>query len=103
MVVNLARTRVTHPGGTIPAARFVFHNGRAAVWVEDKLTKTATRVLFATDVEFRKPNSARYPMQVLLSDGTEWLVKQERGGCGCGSPLKRIALSTLLDPQVDTV
>lgn len=107
MVVNLARTRVIHPGGTIFPARFVFHNGRAAVWTEDKKTNTATRVLYAESATLTKPNTARKPMTVASDalgwDG-DWSVKQEHGGgCGCRSVLKSIPLSKLLDSETWSV
>lgn len=97
MVINLARTRISHPGGTIQSARFVYHNGRAAVWVEDKKTRTATRLLWSDGVTFNKPKSARLPMTATLPNDEVWEIKQERQGCGCTSPLKNIPISQLLD------
>lgn len=105
MVVNMSRARASTPHGTVFPARFVFHNGRAALWTEDRKTHTATRVDYLTDVTLHKPHTAREPMTVSDSDGQVlWYIKQERGGgCGCRSPLKNIPIRTLLDPDTFSV
>lgn len=103
MVIQFARARVKHPGGTIFPARFVYHSGRAAVWIEDRATHTANRVLFAPEASVTKPRTGRLPYTVTTPEG-DWEVKQEHGGgCGCRSPLKNIPLSKLLDPETTEV
>lgn len=98
-VIDYSRCSVTTPEGVIPRGRVIFKSGVAAVWVEDRRKKTATRVLYATDAEFIPHATARTPNIIRLSSGVEWQVVQFHGGCGCGSPLKGYDTDKLLDPD----
>lgn len=97
-VISLNRTNVTTSVDKFMSVRFIYVNGRAAVWQENKKLGTATRVLYSQDAQLIKPDSARYPMQIVTPDGT-WEVRQQSGGCGCGSPIKKVPISQLLDPD----
>lgn len=108
MVVNLRRTRVIHPDGVVNAARFIYLSGTAAVWVEDTNTRSAFRVLYATDVQFHKPSRGREPMLVYTDDINNplWTIHRDKyGGCGCGSnnPTKNASIATLLDPDISSL
>lgn len=105
MNVDLSRCRIVHPGGQVLNGRFIFQNGKAAVWTEERLrgTRKATRHLYATDATYEKAPTARVPNKVLLSDGTEWLITQQHGGCNCNSPLKGYAPDQLLEPDLTEV
>lgn len=83
--------------------RFFFHNGYAALWEEDKNTRTARRILFGTNATFNKSSTPRVPHTVTF-EGTEgeWTVRQLHGsgGCGCGNkPLTRLRLEQAVDPD----
>lgn len=101
-VVNISRTVVRVNGEVYQPARFVYHNNVAAVWLEDKRTRTATRVLYATDATFVPNNSARDPLKIITTDDT-WEIRQQSGGCSCGSPLKKLTFQQLLDPELTSV
>lgn len=97
-VISLSRTDVTTPTSQYLSVRFIYVKGRAAVWQENKRAGTADRVLFTESATLVKPNSARYPMQIITPSET-WEVSQRSTGCGCSSKLKRLPLGQLLDPE----
>lgn len=80
-IVNMSRAKVTSPIGTFHSARFAYNSGRAAVWTEDRRTRTATRVLYATDAQLTKPRSARDPYVIKTGD-EEWYIRQTGSGGG---------------------
>lgn len=100
MPINISRANISTPEGDFHPARFVFHDGKAAVWVEDKRAKTAQRVAFVQGAEFVRGKTAKIPMEVRAGD-VVWTITQVAGGCGCGSPTKRMSYQQLLDPAVD--
>lgn len=93
---------VTLPDGTKHRGRFVFHNGTAALWVDNKREKTATRTLFAQNATFVRSNRGSIPHVLTTEAGEEWSLVSRGAGCSsCGSPTKKIPLSKLLDPDYD--
>jgi hypothetical protein len=97
-VISLNRTNVKTSSDQYMGVRFIYIKGRAAVWQENKKAGTADRVLYSTQATLVKPDSARHPMQIITPDST-WEIRQQSTGCGCGSRLKRLPLSQLLDPD----
>lgn len=101
MIVDINRTYVSlSDGRSFRRVRFVYSNGRAAVWEEDRRLRKATRVLYATGVEFIKGPTARTPNKVIEQDGTVWEVNQVGGGCACGSRLKSMSIDELLSEDL---
>lgn len=80
-LVNWARAQVQSPLGSFPVARFVYHNGRCAVWQEDKAAGKHYRVLYADSAILVRPATRREPFKV-ISGEEEWTIKKLPGGGG---------------------
>lgn len=103
-IVDISRVRVQTPNVVVHSGRFLFHNGRAAVWVIDKRARTATRVLFTTNSTFVKAPRGRNPHTLTLFDNSQWLMSQVSGGCGCSSnPIRGYSTDDLLSDDLTSV
>lgn len=88
----------------VPRARFVYRNGVAAAWVEDRASRTAERVLYATGVTYEKQANGRVPNLLRFADSDDtWEIRQQAGGCGCGSRIKAVPIEQLLDPDFNHI
>lgn len=93
MVIDFVRSNVTHPDGYYSSARFVYRDGRAAVWITNS-DRTHSRVLFDTAATVTVPETRRQPITVMTSSGDTWQVHPKSGGgCGCGGKKLLAALS----------
>lgn len=103
--MDFSQCRIEHPDGVIHRARFVFINGVAAAWVEDRVTKTAQRALFATGATYSVPEGRRMPHTLTLPNDGAWIITQVRtggGGCAC-QVLRHYTLEQLLVPDLVSV
>lgn len=98
---DFRKAKIVTPDATYDEHRFIYQNGRIAVWSSDESTWTADRILLLEGATFAKRSRASDPHIITLSDGTEWQVTpQYAGGCGCAPyPLKGISYTQLLDPD----
>jgi hypothetical protein len=101
--ISISRAKVTTPDTTVPNARFVFLNGTAAVWVENRVNRTADRVLYATGATFIKRRTGREVHRLELIGDGEWSISPISGGCGCGARTKTYTFAQLLDPNLEHI
>lgn len=84
MIVDFRRARVVTPYQIFEPVRFVWRQGRVALFRVDE--SSAERLLLETDSTFTKRHLARDPHRLTLSTGEEWEIwPSYQGGCGCKS------------------
>lgn len=96
--LTVAKARVQTPDTLVSTAYVFIREATVAVWVEDRIAKTAERVLYAEGVSVEKPTRGRSPMIITLPTGEQWqiAVKSYSGPC-CSSPLKGKSADFFLD------
>lgn len=112
MNIDIARARITHPSGIVSPARFVFHSangnniGTAAVWLEDRRHRSATRTLYASDAELVAGKTPRHQSILMLANGDEWTINPLSGGCSCrkrNTLLADYSPDQLLEPDTNSL
>lgn len=85
--IDLFPARIVTPAKTFERARLVVQAGRAYVWEEQ--AGGVVPLVLQSDAVLERDRSAAAPYQVVTASGEVWECKKS-GGCGCGSPLKRL-------------
>lgn len=99
------RARITGPEGSgilYNQHRFVFLNGKVAVWTVGK--RHASRIHLFDGATFERTGRRKVPDILTLPDGTTWQVRYQGDDCGCRrSPLVGKEPLDLVDPDFHTV
>lgn len=87
-LIDHRKARVQSATLTIHSARFIFSNGTAVIWTEDRKAGTATRVLYSDSATYEPTHIAlndkgkkyRVPATLTLPSGDTWAITPMSGG-----------------------